>query len=113
MLNINDGWSYSSGINSAGKAFIERWIELFYHLTIDNYRVKHLNVRVGFQELGQVVEDSDANLIDSSNIEYVSLEVLHLLKVDQLLRSYCRITNIIIHRFFLHLILPQKALIQG
>ena len=83
MITISDsGWAFSQGINSAGKAFLQRWLELFHQLTTDNYRVIHLNVRVGFGELRHVIDESENKVIESSNIQDVSAEVLKLLKTD-------------------------------
>jgi hypothetical protein len=87
MLNIARGWGFSTGANAAGKAFVERWIELFHHLTIDNYRVRHLNVRVGFEELRRVIQDAESRLIDHQNVQYVAQELLALLKSDPIAKT--------------------------
>lgn len=68
-------------------AFVERWTELFHPLTIDNFSVKHLNVRVGFDELRKVVEESENKSIEASNIQDVSAELLKILKNDPLAKK--------------------------
>jgi hypothetical protein len=82
MLNLANGWRFSPGANRAGKTFVERWIELFNKLTIDNHRVRHLNVRIGFEELRCVIRDAEDKLIENINIKFVCEEVLELLKND-------------------------------
>lgn len=80
-------WKYSPLIGIAGKAFVERWIELFHNLTIDNFRVKHLNVRIGFEELRAVIKESENKSIEASNIKDVSAELLQLLKIDPIAKT--------------------------
>jgi hypothetical protein len=87
MLNLADGWRFCPRVNIAGKAFVERWIELFNKLTIDNHRVRHLNVRIGFEELRRVIQDAEDKLIENINVKYVSEEVLDLLKNDPIAKQ--------------------------
>ncbi|NOS79310.1 MAG: hypothetical protein HOP35_15335 [Nitrospira sp.] len=83
----NDKWAFSPGINLAGKAFVEKWLELLNPLTVDNYRVRHLNTRVAFEELREVIREAENKTLEAQNIEDVSKELLGLLKVDPVAQS--------------------------
>ncbi len=75
-------WANSPGITAAGQVFVARWLELFHRLTIDSYRVRHLNLRLGFEELARVVSDVAEIGIDALNVREVAAEVLRLLRED-------------------------------
>ena len=75
-------WSHSTGINAAGRGFVERWRELFHRLTLDAFRVRHLNLRLAFEELVTVISDVDNIGTDTVNVRDVCSEIVQLLKDD-------------------------------
>lgn len=77
-----DQWQNSAGIPPAGQAFVSGWLELFHRLTIDSYRVRHLNVRLGLEELAAVIQEVDRLGTEVINVENIASEVLRLLKED-------------------------------
>ena len=80
-------WAFSPGITAAGKAFVEKWLELLNPLTVDNFRVRHLNARIAVYELSEAIRDADNKILDPQNIEDISRELLQLLKSDSIARS--------------------------
>ena len=75
-------WLNSPGINVSGQAFVMRWLELFHPLTIDTYRVRHLNARLAFTELCDVIAEAERNRTDMLNATDVALEAKRLLTED-------------------------------
>lgn len=80
----DDQWANSAGIGPAGQAFVQRWLELFHRLTIDTYRVRHLNLRLAFEELTAVIADVSDIGTDPVNVREVAAEALRLLQEDPL-----------------------------
>lgn len=80
-------WSNSPGINRAGMVFVEVWLEALHFATIDIYRVRHLNTRLAFEELLNVVKGREEGNYDSQNIEDVAAETHRLLKNDKVAQS--------------------------
>jgi hypothetical protein len=78
----DEQWARCSGIAAAGRAFVQRWLELFHVLTIDTYRVRHLNLRLAIEELVAVISDVERFGIDVINVKEVAAEVFRFLKED-------------------------------
>lgn len=75
-------WNYSEGINPSGKVFVARWLEAFNRLTIDIFRVRHLNFHHACEELQTVTEAVESRHIDIENVKLVSDEAWNLLTED-------------------------------
>jgi hypothetical protein len=75
-------WANSNGIGPAGQVFVQRWLELFHRLTIDTYRVRHLNARLAVVELANVIRDAQVFGVDPLNIKEIAAETLLLLQED-------------------------------
>ena len=83
MLRINnDFWNYSPGINQAGKLFVARFLELLHPFTIDNFKVRHLNLHMVFLELKQIIQGSIEKQFETDHVEEVCKEALEILKTD-------------------------------
>lgn len=83
MIRIHpDKWLNFEALSIGGKVFVHRWTELFHRLTLDSYRVRHLNVRIAIQELLGVINDFEIRGADSVNVRDAASEALHLLKED-------------------------------
>lgn len=77
-------WGQAVGISPSGQAFVQRWLELLHRLTIDTYRVRHLNLRLAFLELRAVTREVTEIGTDIANVKEVAAEALRLLKEDPL-----------------------------
>jgi hypothetical protein len=77
-----ESWAQATGIGKSGRAFVHRWLELFHRLSLDLYRVRHLNVRLAFEELRAAISDHKDFQTDYVNVKDLAAETLHLLKQD-------------------------------
>jgi hypothetical protein len=77
-----ESWAQATGIGKSGRAFVHRWLELFHRLSLDLYRVRHLNVRLAFEELRAAIFDHKDFQTDYVNVKDLAAETLHLLRQD-------------------------------
>lgn len=82
-----EGWRHAEGIGPAGQAFVQRWLELSNVLTIDTYRVRHLNLRLAVEELAGILLDVSNFGVDAVNVKEAAAETLRLLKEDSIAPS--------------------------
>jgi hypothetical protein len=75
-------WAHSVGIPRAGRLFVARLLELTDQHTLDSYRVRHLNIRLGLEELAAVIAESEESTAHLVNVKDVAAEVLRLFKED-------------------------------
>jgi hypothetical protein len=77
-----ENWAQAIGIGKGGRAFVHRWLELFHRLFLDLYRVRHLNIRLAFEELRAAISDHKDYQTDYINVKDLAAETLYLLKQD-------------------------------
>lgn len=75
-------WANSEDIGPAGQAFVQRWLELSNVLTLDTYRVRHVNLRLAVKELSEILQDVSRFNIDPVNVKEAAAEMLRLLQED-------------------------------
>ncbi len=79
-----------SNLKATGDAylsFVEVWGELFHNLTVDAYRPRHLNARLAFVELAEVLRDVKQRGIDVGNVTDAAAEALEFLCGDPVASS--------------------------
>ncbi len=80
-------WPNLAGVNRAGQLFIAYFRELTHPLTVDTYRVRYLNVRLAFRELGETIAAFQTTGIDAVNVRDVAAEAKRLLEEDPVTAS--------------------------